>query len=88
MERAKKTDTSEIGDDDLITLQEAAALIPGADARTLKRRVRQGLLTSLSFRQSVSHDARRREEDGGTVPRRPKVRDSGSAQPAPTPPAG
>jgi hypothetical protein len=32
------TDTSEIGDNDLITLEQAAALVPGADAGTLKRR--------------------------------------------------
>src|SRR5258706_3685059 len=32
-------------DNDLITLEQAAALIPGADVDTLKRRVRQGKLT-------------------------------------------
>jgi|SRR5882724_157301 len=32
-------------DNDLITLEQAAALIPGADVNTLKRRQRQGRLT-------------------------------------------
>lgn len=36
---------SEVSDDDLIPLDEAAKYIPGADAGTLKRRARAGKLT-------------------------------------------
>ena len=36
---------SHANDNDLITLEQAAALIPGADVHTLKRRARQGRLT-------------------------------------------
>jgi hypothetical protein len=88
MGRAKKTDTSETGDDDLITLQQAAALIPGADPGTLKRRARQGLLTV--YRPGRAYLTTRPDVKRMVQQRRvvPKVRDSGSAPPAPTPPAG
>ena len=74
-------------DDELITLEQAAALVPGADAGTLKRRARQGRLTV--YRPGKAYlttraDVKRMVEQCRVVT---KVQNSGSVPPASTNPA-
>lgn len=71
----------------LLTLDQAAALIPGADADTLKRRIRQGKL--LATRPGKAYLTTRAAVQDMIEACRvaPRVRVSGSAPPAGTPPA-
>jgi excisionase family DNA binding protein len=73
-----------VTDSDLITLDQAAALIPGADADTLKRRARQGKLTT--YRPGKAYLTTRADVQEFIRQCRviPKVRVCGSAKPAPT----
>ena len=72
--------------DALLTLDQAAAFVPGANANTLKRCVRQGKLSATRPGKAYLTTLADVREMIAACRVTPKARDCGSAPPAPTAP--